>query len=72
MTDIAKIAAGLTKAEQDMVQTKRGDHATLISPAIDRLWYSVTKNSPDDFSIALTPLGQQVRDYLKENNHVER
>jgi hypothetical protein len=69
MTDIAKIAAGLTKAQRNMVQTKRGDHATLISPAIDRLWYSVTKNSPDDFSIALTPLGHQVRDYLKDQHH---
>jgi hypothetical protein len=76
MTDIAKIAAGLSKAQME----------TLKSLGID--WQSAGRGNASGFALwgrglaekqtqrgnngplyRLTFLGQQVRDYLKEQHH---
>jgi hypothetical protein len=76
MTDIAKIAAGLTKAQREAVLS--AEH--LLGGAM-QVWHAHTStiksihkkglcSKPDWRNLATeTPLGQQVRDYLKENNH---
>lgn len=64
--EVAKIAAGLTKAQQEMVRTGRGDHETAMSPEVYALWVGITKHAPKDFEITLNPLGLAVRAYLEE------
>jgi len=78
MTDIAKIAAGLSEAQREAVLS--AEH--LLGGAM-QVWHAHTStiksihkkglcSKPDWRNLATeTPLGQQVRDYLKENNHVE-
>ena len=78
MTDIAKIAAGLSEAQQDMARGEYDpetasitDAAALIARGLWEIDWDAQDLDSEFYQFDVTPLGQQVRDYLKENNHVE-
>ena len=73
--DIAKIAAGLTKARKAMLLglPADGSWGTVLNRSVaKRAWWGTRlidhKHCPEDRNEwALTPLGQRVRAYLQEN-----
>ncbi len=83
MTDVAKIAAGLTKAQREAIAKAAGRYGkpplygvtikTLARKGLAVVWVErPTHSHDDDYGMAfLTPLGLAVRDYLKENGHAE-
>jgi hypothetical protein len=74
MTDIAKIAAGLTKAHQGIILYRTMPNGECIDAGA---YFDLPEGLVSVVSAGfgyvdyLTPLGLAVRDYLKENNHVE-
>lgn len=64
MNDIASIAAGLTKTQQQTAMRWAGSHSEVIDPALDSLWYCIIKDAPDQFRLTPTNLGVAVRAHL--------
>lgn len=56
-TEIARVAAGLTRAQKEVIAKQQGTHSEVIDPAIYDLWYCITKLGGGQFKISLTLFG---------------
>lgn len=68
MDDVAKIAAGLSKAEARALVQKAGTHDAIVTEDMAPLWYVIRKHEPNHFTIGLTSLGLAVRAHILEND----
>lgn len=65
--EIAVISEGLSEEGRRTIIRGYGTHAEVTAPEVEPLWYVITKNTQDNFSITLTALGKTVRSILTEN-----
>jgi len=63
-TEIARVAAGLTRAQREVIARQQGSHSDVIDPAIYDLWYCITKVGGGQFKISLTRFGLAIYGHI--------
>lgn len=69
--DVAAIVAGLTKAQRETVMRWSGTHAEVDDPALEPLWFCITKADAGQFKLSPTDLGLSVRAALQQKGEGE-
>ena len=64
-SEAREIVARLTAGQRETILRRAGSFEEVTDPAIDELWFSITKHHPGHFSISLTARGRAARAELE-------